>query len=238
MRRLIAEGHDGLCGDNFLRDRSATSFTFCASAAGRVLGKPYCSTCNYHVAIFKALSIQSMSSQFIVIGKLPECGIISGGLDKRQDELEDRIEGRIYMPDIKIQRVEHMPQMKLGVIIKAAAAEVFIPIGNRPVYDITRHVMVKMQIQRDLVIKTKVFPKNFVPLHQAYRKGNEPPIVPPKEKTGLVRHGLPKTAEEFGREFFEVEPGAFEYLKIKRKNFRNYWQIGRASCRERVCLAV
>src|ERR1700730_10993595 len=109
-----------------------------------------------------------------------------------------------------------MTHFLLWVIIQPAAAEPFKSIGDRPLDHIAYRVMVKMQIEREVVIESDILRIDRVGFRHAHGEGDNLSVLAPNEKADLVRHPLAKLDKIGFRQLFEVQVRPIINLQVKR----------------------
>src|SRR6202171_6418023 len=87
-----------------------------------------------------------------VIGKFLQRLVVTRWLDQRQHPLQYRVFYSRYVPDIKINRVQQMPQMQFRIVIETAAAKPLVAICNRPRNHISHCIVIKVQVERDRIV--------------------------------------------------------------------------------------
>src|SRR6266404_5648654 len=108
------------------------------------------------------------------------------------------------MHDVKIQRREITAQMQLWIVIQRAAKIGRQPLLDRPGENVADSIKIKMQVQRDPIIKPKIFIVDGPVVDQANAKGDNAAIDSPDEKTSALRHHPPEPREISFSESFEL----------------------------------
>ena len=88
-------------------------------------------------------------AKIAVIGKAFQRLVIPGRLQQRQDPPQNRIHKRRSVPDVEVERFEHVPHLELWAIAEARADDRFEAVGDRPGNDGSHQSEVEMQLQRD-----------------------------------------------------------------------------------------
>src|SRR6266513_1695917 len=122
------------------------------------------------------------------------------------------------MHDVKIQRREIAAQMQLWIVIQRAAKIGRQPLLNRPGENVADSVKIKVQVQRDPVIKPEIFIVDGPVVDQANAKGDNTPIDSPDKKTSALRHHPPELRQISFSEFFELHRGTLVHRQIKGIN--------------------
>src|SRR5262245_3858240 len=82
--------------------------------------------------------------------------------------------------------------------------------------------MIKMEVERDIVVETDILCVDRVMMHYAYRKGDDPLALPPYEEADFVPHPPPQIAEVLFRELLEVQFRTLIDLEIQWKDLRDH----------------
>ena len=112
--------------------------------------------------------------------------------------------------------------MQLGIIVQAAAAKPFVPIGDRPTDHIAKRIMIEVQVERDIVVEAYVLRIDRVTVYYTRCKRDDPAALPPKEETDLVPHPAPQIAEILLRQLLEVQLRTLINLEIQWIDLRDY----------------
>src|SRR5689334_8954037 len=114
-----------------------------------------------------------------------------------------------------------MPQMQLWIIIQPAASKPFVPIGDRPAYQVAKHIVVEVKVEGDFIIEPYVLGIDRVTVYHARCKRDDPPVLTPEEEADLVPHAPPQIGEVLLCQFLEVQFRTLENLEIERINLRD-----------------
>src|SRR6516164_2083234 len=112
--------------------------------------------------------------------------------------------------------------MQFRIIVQAAAAKPFVPIGDRPTDHIAKRVMIEVQIERDIVVEAYILCIDRVTVYYTRCKRDDPAALAPKEETDLVPHPAPQIAEILLRQLLEVQLRSPINLEIQWIDLRDY----------------
>src|SRR5258708_5774580 len=120
------------------------------------------------------------------------------------------------MPHVKVDRIQLVSQMQLGIVVEAAAAEPFVPAGDPPAYEVAEGVMVQVQIERDRVVEAEILGVNRIALQDARTEGDDFPVLAPDKETNLVAYSAAETTKIRLGQPFEVQLRSMVDLQIER----------------------
>src|SRR6185369_315339 len=126
-------------------------------------------------------------------------------LHDRKQPLQHGVDGARGVPYVKVDGVERLAQMPLGVVIQTAAEEAFVAIGDGPFDDVVEDAIIEIEVERDGVIESDVLVTDCVALHRAKTKSHDVIVLPPEKEADLVRHAPSDLAEKFLGELFELK---------------------------------
>src|ERR1700755_758325 len=109
------------------------------------------------------------------------------------------------MTNIKVDRVEAMAETQFRLIVQASAANAGVVVRDSPIEEITRHVVVKMQVERNGIVQADIFVKELVTLHHTQGKSDQRVVTAPGEEAGLVAHTFPELTEVIFSQFLEAK---------------------------------
>src|SRR5947208_8666081 len=75
---------------------------------------------------------------------------------------KDRINQRICVHDVQIERRKLAIQMQFGLVVERIAVVVIQTLFQRPRDDVAQRVKIKMEVERDAVVQSNAFVINFV----------------------------------------------------------------------------
>src|SRR5579862_8805381 len=82
--------------------------------------------------------------ELAVIGELLQGFLVACRFEPRKNSAKDCIEDRRSVPHIKIDWIEPVTQVKLGIIVQGAAVKPFEAVRDSPAYEVAERVMVQM----------------------------------------------------------------------------------------------
>src|SRR6476646_5451860 len=126
-------------------------------------------------------------------------------LHDRKQPFQHRVDGARGVPHVKIDGVERLTQMPLGVVVQTAAKEALVAVGDGPFDDVVEDAIIEIEVERDGVIESDVLVTDRVALHRAKTKSHDVVVLPPDEEADLVLHAPSDLAEKFLVEFFELK---------------------------------
>src|SRR4029077_17416707 len=103
---------------------------------------------------------------------------------------KDRIEQRICVPDVQIERYELAIQMQFGFVVERIAIVVLQTLFQRPGDDVAQRVKIKMQLERDAVVQSNEFVVNFVVADEAKAECDDFAQLAPNKEARPIRHPL------------------------------------------------
>jgi hypothetical protein len=127
-----------------------------------------------------------------------------------------RVEKRGGVPDVEIERVKAVAHVQLGIVVEPAAAKPFASVRHAPADHVARRVMIKMQVERDLIIQSEVFSVDRITFEHAQTERDGATVLPPYEEAYLVGHAPADFGEIRWGELFEMHAGAGVDLQIER----------------------
>src|ERR1700682_1717447 len=156
-----------------------------------------------------------------VIGKFLQRLVVTRWLDQRQHPLQYRVFYPRYVPDIKINWVQQMPQVQFRIVIETAAAKPLVAICNRPRNHISHCIVIKVQVERDRIVEANVFGINSIVLDHAKGECHDPCVLAPDEEQNLVRHLASNSAKVLLRQFLKMKLRFLVNLQVERVNVVN-----------------
>src|SRR5262245_38323573 len=95
--------------------------------------------------------------------------------------------------------------MQLWIIIQPAATKPFVPVGDCPAYHVAKHIVIEVQVKRDIVVEAYVFGIDRVTVYHARCKRDDTPALTPEEEADLVPHPPAQIAEILLCQFLKVQ---------------------------------
>src|SRR4029077_10422159 len=116
---------------------------------------------------------------------------------------KDRIEQRICVPDVQIERYELAIQMQFGFVVQRIAIVVLQNLFQRPGDDVAQRVKIKMQVERDVLVHSNAFVINVVVADEAKAESDNLSQLAPNKEARPIRHPLSDCAKIIFREGLE-----------------------------------
>ena len=101
-------------------------------------------------------------SKLIRVWKSPQDRIVTRWSEIFDHPAEDWIQKRARVHHVQVKRHELAPEVQLGPVIQRIAVIIFQSLLQRPRDDVAQRVEIKMQIERDTIIKPDAFIVNRV----------------------------------------------------------------------------
>src|SRR5215475_4523315 len=150
-------------------------------------------------------NVRGSAPKIAIIVEVRENRVGSCRLHHRKQPFQHRVNGARGVPHVKIDGVERLAQMPLGVVIQTAAEEALVAVGDGPFDDVVEDAIIKIEVEGDGVIKPDILVTDSVALHRAKTESDNVVVLPPDEETDLFRHAPADLAEKFLGEFLELK---------------------------------
>src|SRR5580704_10672244 len=102
--------------------------------------------------------------ELVVISEHLQRLVVARRLDPRKNSAKDCVADRRRVPHVKIDWIELIPQVELGIVVQGAAMKSFVAARDPPADQIAERVMVQMQVERDLIIQAEILPMDRIAL--------------------------------------------------------------------------
>src|ERR1700683_1453219 len=101
----------------------------------------------------RTLPTDSGCPELVVIGEHLQRFVVARWFDPRKNSAKDCIEDRRSVPHKKMDGIEPVTQVKLGIVIQGAAVKPFESVRDPPAYQVAERVVVQMEPKRDRIIE-------------------------------------------------------------------------------------
>src|ERR1035438_1200439 len=142
-------------------------------------------------------SAASRCPELVIVGKLLQRLFVAGRFEPRKNPAKYRVADCRGVPDVKVDRVQPVLQVQFGIVIQGAAVERFVAVRDPPANQVTESIVVKVQVDRDLIIEAEVLGMDGVALQDARTEGDDFSVLAPDKETVLVAHPLAEAAKIF-----------------------------------------
>src|SRR4030095_2488313 len=112
-------------------------------------------------------------SELIGVRKPLQNRIVTRRAEIFDETAKNRVEQRICVHDVEIERHKLTIQMQLRLVVERVAVVVLQTLFQRPGNDVAQRVKIKMQVERDTVVQSNAFVINFVVADKAKAKGDD-----------------------------------------------------------------
>src|SRR4029450_4162493 len=161
------------------------------------------------------------SSELIGVRKPPQDGVLTRRTEIFNRAPEYRIEKRICVHHVEVERDQFAIEMQLRLIIKRVAVVILQSLLQRPSDDVAQRVEIEVQIEGDAVIEPHAFGVNRVVADEGKTEGDNFPRLPPDEEARPFWHLLAESAEIIFGKCLEFEWRTLMDGEIERMNVVN-----------------
>src|SRR5580704_7728533 len=105
--------------------------------------------------------------KLVIVRKLFECLVVARRFEPRKNSAKDCVADRRSVPHVKIDWIELIPQVELGIVVQGAAMKPFVAVRDAPADQVAEGIVVQVQVERDLVIKTEILSMDRIALKKA-----------------------------------------------------------------------
>src|ERR1700683_3645323 len=115
----------------------------------------------------RALSALNRRPKLVIVRKLFECLVVARRFEPRKNSAKDCVADRRSVPHVKIDWIKLIPQVELGIVVQGAAMKPFVAVRDSPADQVAEGMVVQVQVERDLVLKTEILPMDRITLKKA-----------------------------------------------------------------------
>src|SRR4029450_18555 len=141
---------------------------------------------SFHRNRFRS-DVECTSSELIGVRKPPQDGVVTCRPKIFNRAAEYRIEKRICVHHVEVERDQFAIEMQLRLIIKRVAVVILQSLLQRPSDDVAQRVEIEVQIEGDAVIEPHAFGVNRVVTDQAKTECDNFAVLAPTEETRRTR---------------------------------------------------
>src|SRR5215813_3218311 len=143
-------------------------------------------------------------SKLIGVRKPLQNRILTSGAEIFNQAAKDRLEQRICVHHVQIERHELAIQMQLRFVVKRIAIVVLQTLSQRPGDDVAQRVEIKMQVERDAVVQSNAFVVNLVVADETKAECDDIAQLSPNKEARSIRHPLSYCAKIIRGQGFEL----------------------------------